>query len=66
MSMVEFMNHQLDTIVQEAEHSYDPGDYAQCESCNAQDMRDCLECPIASHNHIATEKGNNLPDVVSL
>lgn len=52
MSMRDFINNQLDKAIKEAEHNYDPGDYMQCESCNALSMRDCLECPVASYDEI--------------
>lgn len=52
MSMIEYMNRQLDEAVKEGEHNYDSGDYAQCESCDAINMRDCLDCPVASYEHV--------------
>ena len=52
MSMIEFMNRQLDQAEEEGLRNYNPGDYAQCESCDALNMRDCLECPVASYDKI--------------
>ena len=50
MSMMGFINRQLEKAEEEGFCNYDPGDYAQCESCDALNMRDCLDCPIASYN----------------
>jgi len=55
MSMMSYINSKLAQAATEGEHNFDPGDYAQCESCTAIDMRMCLECPIASY-----DKSNNV------